>query len=177
MKVKSMVGTLIFLIVLNIGVLGTIVYLSVADRQPPIARFLNPEPRFEPPFAGQFEQIENLTPEQRQKMVQLIQSYQSEIEPLQEDIRVLEQEMFQLLVDQEEVDSIGTENILREIATIRLEISKHALESLQRSKTFLTEEQQETLIRKIMSTGRRPNFSPGPNGPNPPMLNRPFDNQ
>lgn len=177
MKVKTIVGTLIFLIVLNIGVLGTIVYLNMADQQPPIARFLNPEPRFEPPFAGEMERIDNLTPEQQQKMVQLIQSYRSDIEPMQEEIRKLEQEMFQLLVDQEEVDSIGTENILREIAAIRLEISKHALESLQRSKTFLTEEQQETFIRRIMSTGRRPNFGPGPNGPNPPMLNRPFDNQ
>ncbi|NBC26549.1 MAG: periplasmic heavy metal sensor [Bacteroidetes bacterium] len=177
MKVKTMVGTLIFLIVLNIGVLGTIVYLHMAGQQPPIARFLNPEPRFEPPLAGEMERVDNLTPEQQQKMVQLVQSYQSEIEPLQEEIRVLEQEMFQLLVDQEEVDSVGTDDILRKIAEVRLEISKRALESLQRSKTFLTKEQQNSFIRRIMSTGRRPNLGPGPNGPNPPMLNRPFDDQ
>lgn len=177
MKVKTMVGTLIFLIVLNIGVLGTIVYLNVADRQPPIARFLNPEPRFEPPFAGQFEQIQNLTPDQQQKMVQLVESYQSDIDPLQRELQTLEQEMFRLLIDQETIDSVEAEEILQKIADLRLEISKHALESLKESKTFLTKEQQNSFIRRIMSTGRRPNIGPGPNGPNPPMLNRPFDNQ
>jgi Spy/CpxP family protein refolding chaperone len=177
MKVKTMVGTLIFLIVLNIGVLGTIVYLNIADQQPPIARFLNPEPRFEPPFAGQLEQIENLTPEQQQKMVQLVESYQSDIESLQKEIHALEQEMFQMLINEEKIDPMETEEILQKIAEFRLQISKHALESLKKSKTFLTEEQQETFIRRIMSTGRKPNLGTGPNGPNPPMLNRPFDDQ
>ncbi|NGP75131.1 periplasmic heavy metal sensor [Balneolaceae bacterium YR4-1] len=175
MKVKTIAGALIFLVVLNIGLLGTIVYLHVADQRPPIARLLNPEPKYEPPFASHFEKIENLSPEQQQKLTQLVKSYRAEIEPLREEIRLREEEMFNALINQEGVDSVSSQQTLREIADLRLEIGKHALESLQSAKTFLSEDQQRIFIKRIMSAGR--SNGPGPNGINPPQLNRPFKNQ
>lgn len=178
MKVKTMVGTLIFLIVLNIGVLGTIVYLNVADRQPPIARFMNPEPGFEPPFTRQFEGADDLSPEQQRKLRELVRTYQAEIEPLQEEIQVLENEMFTLLIKSEGTLPDSVRSIMREIADFRLEIGEHALESLQDAKEFLSEDQQRVFIRQIMSAGQGRVRGPGLDRPDLPMRNNPpFDNR
>ncbi|MDX1671344.1 MAG: hypothetical protein R3211_03325 [Balneolaceae bacterium] len=174
MKVKTMVGALIFLIVLNIGLLGTIVYLHVADRQPPIARFLDPKPTFDPPFTQQFEGVEELTTEQRQKLQSLLKSYRSEIEPLQEKVRALEQKMFNSLIENDSTHFDEIQDIMRSLAEVRLKMGEHALESLQKAKSFLSEKQQRIFIRQIMSAGR----GPGPNGSTPPLRrNRPVDNQ
>ncbi|MDX1638092.1 MAG: hypothetical protein R3281_08995 [Balneolaceae bacterium] len=174
MKVKTMVGALIFLIVLNIGLLGTIVYLHVTDRKPPIARFMDPKPKFEAPFTQPFDSVENLSAEQRKKLVQVLQSFRTEVEPQREQILRLEEKMFTVLIEQDSSSTDSIRNTMREIAEIRLQIGDQALESLQEAKKFLSERQQRIFIRRIMSAGR----GPGPDGPTPLMRNqRPFDNR
>ena len=172
-----MVGALIFLIVLNIGLIATIVYLQVSDRQPPIARFLEPTRTIDPPFTREFNADDSLNTQQRQKLLQLMKSFRSDVEPLQQEIRKLERNLFNTLLNQDEANSQEARNIIREIAQIRIKIGDHALESLQQSRNFLTLEQQRIFIHSIMSAGRERVPGPGIESPKPPFKkNKPFDN-
>ena len=167
MKVKTLVGALIFLIVLNIGVVGTIVYLHVTDQRPPISRFFEGSPRFDPPFAQQMEEVERLTPEQRQQLIQMFQSFRQKIEPIHQEVEVLEQRLVEILASSDSTDTGEVRRIMRQIAELRLEIGGHVLDNLQQAKTFLSEEQQRVFIRRIISAGP-PSRMEGPPFPGTP---------
>ncbi|PWN07040.1 Spy/CpxP family protein refolding chaperone [Rhodohalobacter mucosus] len=185
MKVKTLAGVLIFLIVLNISVIGTIVYLHVTNGTPPVARLMDGNPGFTPPYVESIEQMENMTPGQRRQLFQLVESFREKVQPMHDEVQMIDKEMRDLLITSDQIPNKKVEELMRKKADLQFEIGKHVLDNLQRSKSFLTQEQQRMFIDRIMSAGPRSGMGsppgtsvPGPGAvPGPGMMRGEFDNR
>ena len=166
MKVKTLVAALIFLIVLNVSVVGTIVYLHITEITPPIAKLMDGNPNFTPPFVQQFDEMENLTPQQRRELFQTIQTFRRNVQPLHDQVEAIEKEMLGLLMNDDSIPEEEVHRMMRQIADLRFEIGKYVVDNLQESKRFLSQEQQRIFIQRILSAGPRA----GMNGPHVPRM-------
>lgn len=169
MKLKVLIGVLVFLIVVNLATLGSYLYYR-----------MTPQPDFPPEFVPgvpggaqeRFHRPPWLTPEKAQQMRQLLNQLRSETEPLQQDLNRTEEALFELLQRESAPDSI--ERKLEEVAHLRLEISRRALGKLIEAKQFLSPEEQRVFFQFIIQSrpglkGRRPGF-PGREGHRPDTM-------
>ena len=141
MRVKILVAALIFLIVVNLATIGTYVYLKLAQSSEE-ERHGMPPGRMPPPIA-------QLNEDQRQKIFGLMRGFQEETRNLQLRVRSLEDSTFRL-IQETSVERDKVDERLREIAGVRLEISKKAAQKMIEAKSFLTPEQQKHFFDAIM---------------------------
>src|SRR5258706_11709048 len=135
MKMKLLIGVLLFLIVVNLATIGTYLYVRFAHR--------SYDPRESGPPAGRpFPREMGLSEDQRNRLFDLIHGFHEETRELGMRIHDLERATFALLqenpVPQERVDSV-----FDEICKARLEMSKRATKKMIEAKAFLTPAQQE----------------------------------
>ena len=164
MKMKVIVGVLIFLIVINLATIGTYIYYRMA--RPPE----KPLMRGEFPFRGQpgGHPMAQLNENQRTKLMALTRGFEEETKDHRQRIHKLEDQLFRLLqtnpVQQDKVDTI-----LKTIAEVQLAIGRMAAQKLIEAKSFLTAEQQKGLYDGILRTrlaeGGPPLEEKGPPGP------------
>ncbi len=151
MKIRILVGVLVLLILVNLGTIGTYLYLHFTHRPEPPA--LDGGPR--PPLAA-------LSPEQREKLGDLMEGFRRETRDLNEQARMLEDSTVALLERNPVPDDL-VDAQLKQLADLRLEISKKAARKLALAKSFLSADQQQGFFMSVMKA--RPAF---PGGPPPP---------
>jgi Spy/CpxP family protein refolding chaperone len=156
MKIKLLVGVLVLLILINLATIGTHLYLRFFRHEGGPPGHLLP-PGHMPPM------MEQMSEEQRHKLFALMDSFHEETDGLRKHTGELEGEAFKLLqqnpVQQEKVDAK-----LKELADVRLEISRKAVEKMIEAKSFLTPEQQQHFFDAVMSgrpPGQPPHGGPG----------------
>lgn len=167
MKLKILVGVLVFLIVVNLATIGTFLYMHFTRPTPPpgLAPGLAPDV----PDPARAPRLRHLPPERREELVGLLREFHDETAALRVRTADLENEAFALMqldpVPPEQVDSL-----LREISATRLEVSRIAAQKLVRAKAVLPPEEQRLFFKAILEA--RP-VHRHPAGPG--RDDRPFD--
>ena len=153
MKVKIVVGILVFLIVLNVAALGTFIYYGHFSRPPmppaPVSRGASPE-RSAP---GSGPWLRHLPHKERGELFNLLEEFQRETRDLRTRALSLEDEAFGLM-QRDPVPTARVDSLLSEISAARLEISRIAARKLIVSRTVLRPEQQRMFFDAIL--GARP---------------------
>ena len=163
MKIKVLIGTLVFLIVINLATIGSFLYYQW---QNPAERPFPPRPGMQPPRELELDKA------QRRQMRDLFLQFKTETEPLQNQIRDLENEIFSML--QEDAPDSGLINEkLQKIAALRLEVSKKIIDKFYDTREFLSPRQQKHFFNALMKERAGPM---GPEGrfrkgrPGPPDM-------
>jgi len=168
MKLKVLVGLLVFLVVLNLAALGTFMYGHLSRPPRPPMPFMSEEspgrgaPHAERPW------LRRLPPRERGELFELLQEFQHETRDLRMRAHVLEGEAFDLM-QLDPVPTARVDSLLGEISAARLEISRIAARKLIEAKTVLPPEEQRMFFDAIL--GARP--TPGA-GHEPPRGERRF---
>lgn len=167
MKIKLLVGALIFLIVINLVTIGTFIYLQFNEKEEGRFKFRSQDSLMIPPFLHPDEIGEKLTIEQKEKLFGLFNNFRKESEDTQLKIQEVQDELIEILRS-ETFNEDEVNEQLNEIAQLRLEISIKAVSNLKKAKSFLSPEQFENFLHAIMQF--RPMMHPrmGPpfrNGP------------
>jgi len=168
MKLKVLVGLLVFLVVLNLAALGTFMYGHLSRPPRPPMHFISEEspgrgaPHAERPW------LRHLPPRERGELFELLQEFQHETHDLRMRAHVLEGEAFDLM-QLDPVPTARVDSLLGEISAARLEISRIAARKLIEAKTVLPPEEQRMFFDAIL--GARP--TPGA-GHEPPRGERRF---
>jgi len=155
-KTKFLVGILVFLIVVNVAILGTYLYV----------RFLAPEdPAFGFPGGGPPPVMMDLDPAAREQLRDVMMEFRQEARPLQEQIAQAE-DSIALLLGQDPVPTEAMDGLFKRIADIRVSINRMAVQRLVQAKSFLSPEQQRVFFRAILEArprmGPRGGFGRGP---------------
>ncbi len=164
MKVKILIGVLLFLIAVNLATIGSYIYLRVRhDRDNTWKR-----ERYDHRLRDKRPDL-RLDSKQRKQLFSLFQSYRSETDSQRQQIGVLEGQTFDLLQkDPVPIDSVKQN--LQRIADIRYDISLHIIQKLMEAKSFLNPDQQHAFYNAIMRA--RPDHPkaeppPSPDDPKP----------
>jgi Spy/CpxP family protein refolding chaperone len=174
MKVKVLIGILIFLVVINLATIGSFLYYQwqkpVEITFPPLRQGMQPLHEL------------NLDRAQRHQLRNLLLEFKAETKSLNDQVRVLEEEIFAMLQeDTSEHDLIDEK--LEKIAGLRLEISKKIIDKFYNTRNFLSPMQQKHFFNALMKErpglmGPGPRFRkgrPGPANPPPPSEDLRFE--
>ena len=176
MKVKVLIGVLVFLIVLNLATIGSFVIMrwraddrgtARIPRAPEASRIERgrdharaPVPPFRP------------SGEERRQLFALLEEFRADTEELRREMFVLEGRVFELM-QRDEVPRAEVDSLLDEIAGVRTEIGRIAIDRLIESKAYLSPDQQQRFFDSILETRsgkgtgrrwqkeRRPGEAPG----------------
>ncbi len=155
MKLKLLIGVLLFLIVLNLATIGTFMYKQWkqedtnwaprAERRPPVGNRKSGEMR-------------TLKPEKRQVLRRLLEEFREETGELRDEIGRKEIEVFALL-QRETVPRDSLNVVLEQLSDLRLEIGRRATDKLIEAKVHLDPRQQRMFFRLILMS--RPDHDSG----------------
>jgi hypothetical protein len=165
MKIKFLVGALVFLIVVNLATLGSYVYYTMTRHHGEEGMDPADRSQFPPPLL-------HMGVEEREKVFQLLRNFHEESSASRSRIQKLEDDLFKLL-QQDSVDQQVVEMTLREISNVKLEISTQATRKLMDAKSFLNAEQRGMLFDALMKMRPAPPGGGSPqfeeNHPPPPF--------
>lgn len=151
MKIKILVGILVFLILLNLATVGTFVYFQwIHAPRVPAA----------PPFLGEARQHHHpprLTPEQREELRELQTIFREKTRNDRAELIRLRHEIFRMLIS-DHLDSAALQTKLDSISLYRRHVETQAIRMLEQAKTFLNPEQRAVFFRMMENLG---GFSPG----------------
>ncbi len=141
MKLKILIGVLVFLILVNLATIGSYVYFQFT--RPP---FPPPEwHRDHPPPSPE----ERLDHRQRREVRRLLRAFMDSTRQAREEIEQLEREIFHLL-QQTPAPEEEIEARLNAIAERRMFISRTAIRYLIKTKAFLTPAQQQRFFHALL---------------------------
>jgi Spy/CpxP family protein refolding chaperone len=164
MKIKLLVGGLVFLIVINLATIGTFLYLQF-NKSEQRFKYRAQDSLMIPPFLHPDSRGERLNREQRQKLFGMFEKFRKETRDVNEEIKVVQEEIKDLLMN-ETVDEAELNKKMQKVAGLRLDISRKAVKNIIEAKSFLTPEQVEHFVRAIM------HFRPPRGGGMPPDFKR-----
>jgi len=153
-KLKLLIGVLVFLIVLNLATIGSFVYMRWTGGRAELAPPAPPSPedrmmgrpgRAKPDRPGPFR----LRTEERAELGKLLAELRSETSDLERRIEELEGQVFEK-AREETVDRGAVDSLLFDISTARLEISQIVVSKLLEAKSHLTPEQQELFYKALL---------------------------
>ena len=141
MKTKVLVGSLIFLIIVNLATLGTYLWL----------RFKAPHdmPMGTPPAA--MMALDSAT---RERLHGIMMDFRRSMMPVQEELRRAEDSVI-VLLQQDPVPTEQVDQLFIRISALRTSISQNAVRHLVQTKSFLTPEQQRHFFRAILDAQPR----------------------
>lgn len=145
MKVKILVGILVFLIVVNLATIGSYIYFRMERRSDRISRFRDnnfPERFQKPPHL-------DLDREQMHQLLELRMSFERDTRELSERIRGLREDIFQMLKN-DSVSMTDIEGKLEEISRLRTQIDKAAINKLIEAQEYLTPVQRDHFLRFLL---------------------------
>jgi uncharacterized membrane protein len=160
MKLKLLIGVLLFLIVLNLATIGTFVVIHFM-RAPEPDRFGKWGPRGKHPM-GEQHPLGELSSEERKQLRGLLMELFTETSDLRDRVQELEGEALELL-KQDPVPRAQVDSLLGEISEVRVQAVTRAVDKLIEAKSFLTPEQQEMFYQAILRAGH--GGPPGRRGP------------
>ncbi len=153
MKVKILISILLVLIAINLGTIGTYVYLQIfRGKEKPEWKRPHTSRDFRPPRVEM-----NLNQEQRQRLRQLLKEFQQENEKTRQEIWALEKDLF-VLLEQDSVSLTEIKMNLQKISERRLKLMEAAVSKMIKAKSFLHPEQQKRFFDFIMES--RPPLPP-----------------
>ena len=133
-KLKILVGILVFLILLNLATIGTFLYFQAK------------KPDFKD-FKSRY--FSELPMEKKQLIKNSFRQYREDAKEVMEAIRQNERKLYELLIA-EEVDSTAIYNTLNEINRLHEQKSLKGIERLLALKKELTPEEQRIVFRIIL---------------------------
>jgi hypothetical protein len=150
MKLKILIVVLVTLIIMNIAAVDTYLYYNFANRPgdntdniPAGVPASNDEQGDDP--------LAKLNDTQRKEIRTLMQEFKRSTGELYGRIKILDDDIL-TLIQQEPSQREKIEQDLKEISTLRMEISKIAVEKIMQTKSYLSKEQQEKLFSAIFRT-------------------------
>jgi len=146
MKVKILVGLLIFLIVVNLATIGSYIYFRMDDKSDRmIPRFRNSD------FPVRFQKPPHLDldREQMHQLLELRMSFERDTRELSEQIRALREGIFQMLKN-DSVAMTDIEGKLDDISRLRTQIDKAAINKLIEAQEYLTPVQRDHFLRFLL---------------------------
>lgn len=156
MKLKILIGVLVFLILVNLATIGSFFYFQMRrPDHPPGGMF----------HGGPPHDMMALDSEKREHLHNLLKNFHRETRDDQKKLRQLENELFDLL----QSDSTSTEEIdeaLRAIETLRSTINHKMIATLLQAKAFLSPTEQKRFFNSMLRA------RPGPPGRRPPKFDR-----
>ncbi len=156
MKLKILIGVLIFLILINLATIGSFVYMQMnGSKNNQAGKRFNGRGMPPPPE----ELLLKLNKKQKEQLRGMLDKFQVKVQPYKEQIRVLDDETYKLLI-QKPVPKDELNANLKKISDIRLKISQLALENMLDVKGILSSEQLELFYNAVIR--------PMPQGPPPP---------
>ena len=160
MKLKVLVGVLVFLIVLNLATIGTFLYVHFTrPEMPPVVD--GPEFTHRDADSGRRLRLHRLPSEHREALVGLLREFHSETEDLRTRQDALEGGVFDLMQG-DPVPVARVDSLLGEVSRVRLEISRIATRKLIKAKGVLPPEEQRIFFDAILQARPAPHFSQGP---------------
>jgi uncharacterized membrane protein len=159
-KLKLLIGILLFLIALNLATIGTFLYKQWKHSAPHPQQEKSSQIR-------RSERMRSLDPEKRQVLRRLLEEFHEETGDLRDEIGRMEIEAFALL-EREVVPRDSLDMVLEQLSGLRLAISRRATDKLIEAKIHLDPRQQKMFFRMILMS--RPGHDPGmfeqrPGGP------------
>jgi uncharacterized membrane protein len=148
MKIKLLVGGLVFLIVINLVTIGTFLYLQF-NKDEQRFKYRAQDSLMIPPFLHPDNRGERLNKEQRPTLFGIFEKFRKETKELNEKIKVIQFEIQELLMG-EEFNEDKLNQKMQKVAELRLNISRAAVKNIIEAKSFLTPEQIEHFVRAIM---------------------------
>lgn len=159
MKIKILVGALVFLVVMNLAAAGWVLVLWLthrdhgegsfnSDRRSPASVFERRGGREGRPGGSRGTARFHLNPEERAQLLKLLHGFRDETENLRARIDSLEMRAVELMKD-DPVPRAELDSILVEISAAQLEISRKAAEKMVESKSYLSPQQQEFFFEAI----------------------------
>lgn len=145
MKLKIIIGVLVFLIVVNVATIGSFVYYrfkqerKIEDTRRPGTH------RSDRPYSRIHE-------EHRGKLVQLFREFRSETKDMRNQIHELQNETFSLM-QEDPVPTARVDSLLEEISAVHLEISKAATKKMFEARSFLSPEELKAFFNAIQEHG------------------------
>lgn len=152
MKLKLLVGALLFLIVLNLATIGSFLYSQWKQDsryEAPPSRFHSERPRNH----AERDRVHRFAPESREELRRLLEELHRETADLRKQISDLETEAFGLL-ERDPVPRDSLDLFVERIAGLRLEVNRRAMDKLIESKVHLDPQQQRVFFRMVL--GSRP---------------------
>ncbi len=157
MKLKILIGVLVFLIVLNLATIGTFLFVHFGHG-PRKGRMRLGGPRT---AARMMDRARALTPfrsEEREQLMDLLHDLRQETRELRERINDLEGEALRAL-HEDPISKAKVDSLLGEISAVQLEVSKKATAKLIETQSFLTKAQQRIFYDAILEArAPRPGF-------------------
>jgi hypothetical protein len=147
MKLKILIGIFAFIVIVNIVAVDTYLYYHLIGKS---TEFSDHKSLDFPDFAGQQsgDPLTTLNDMQRNKLREIIVEFSKSTGELNGRIRILDDEIFNL-IQAEPIQKEKVDQNLKEISSLRLEISKIAIDKILETKSFLSKEQQEKLFSAI----------------------------
>ncbi len=144
-KLKILIGVLVFLIAVNLATIGSYVYFQMQDRNKlegvPIPE--NFRGRFStPPHLG-------LDRDQRQQLFEIRMSFEKDTREYSEKIRELRNDIFVAIKD-DPISMGRIEEKLEEISKLRMQIEKIAIKKLIEARDYLSPMQRDHLYRFLL---------------------------
>lgn len=164
MKLKILVGILLFLIVVNIATIGSYIYFRVQDN----GERRNDRFDFPRDFHRRFSRPPHLdlTPEQMQQLLELRMSFAEDTKELSLEMAKSRGEIYEILKS-DSVSWTMIEEKLQQIANFRMQIEKIAIKKLIEAQDYLSLKQRELLFRFLLmepsAIKREPPFGRDPN--------------
>ena len=160
MKLKVLVGALVFLIVLNLATIGTFLYVHFTrPAMPSVAD--GPEFPHRDADSGRRPRLHRLPSQHREALVGLLREFHSETQDLRTRLDELEGGVFDLMQG-DPVPVARVDSLLGEISRVRLEISRIATRKLIEAKGVLPPEEERMFFDSILQARPTPHFSQGP---------------
>lgn len=163
MKLKILIGFLIFLIVVNLATIGSYIYFKVQDRND------RREERLDLPgdFPGRFSRPPHLdlTPEQLQQLHEIRMNFAMDTKELSLEIAKSRGELYEILKG-DSIYWVKIEEKLQQISDLRMQIEKIAIQKLIEVKDHLSIQQTDHLYRFLL-------MGPSPMKDRPPFKRNP----
>jgi len=156
MKLKILIGVLVFLILVNLATIGSFFYFQMHRSAPPFGKFFHGGP----PFG-----MMDFEPQKRAQLRGLLKNFHQNMHEQQEQLWQNEAKLFELL----QSDSASMEEIddaLQAIETQRSIINHKMIETLLQAKAFLSPKEQKRFFNSMLRA------LPGPPGRRPPKFDR-----
>jgi uncharacterized membrane protein len=159
LKIKLLVGILVFLIVVNLATIGSFVYMRWSHRDAPPPGYFDHRgfDHRRGPWADRDARM-RFPREDRQELMGLLRELRDETQDLRDRIDELEGQTLRVL-QQDPVPRAQLDSLLEDIAATQLLISRKATDKLIEAKIHLSPEQQKMFFEAIRTV--RPG-RPGP---------------
>ena len=152
MKIKVLIGILVFLIVLNLATMGTWVYYQFLRPAQPAGRAVPAQGLLHRP--GQPPPMVNLEPDQRRKFRQLLREMHQSKRPIQHQLRQLHYRL-RLALSDTTVSADSLRVLLDSLAMVQRQLNDMTIDYFLQARKFLTPQQREQLFRFMLLPGGR----------------------